>query len=194
MTLGRAFNPPPPNPAASGNSYSSASREPGLGLVVVVPAHHRRQRHQDRLDAAARLQAEQRAAVVEQVELDVAAAAELLEGPLLARCTARPCGGGRSAGTRRGNASPQSRTKAKSALEVAFEVVEEDAADAARLAAVRQEEVLVAPLLEARVVDRRRVPVADRLPGRGGSGSRPRGTGSTASGRRRRRTTACRPW
>src|SRR5262249_17326275 len=57
----------------------------GGGMVVVEEAHHRRQRHQDRLGPAARLEAEQRAAVVDQVELNVAAATELLEGPLLWR-------------------------------------------------------------------------------------------------------------
>ena len=45
------------------------------------------------------------------------------------------------------------------ALEVAFEIVVEDAADAARLAAMRDEEVLVGPLLEA-LVGVRRVGVA----------------------------------
>jgi hypothetical protein len=38
------------------------------------PLHHRRHRRQDRVDVAAGLQAEDRAAVVEQVELDIAAA------------------------------------------------------------------------------------------------------------------------
>src|SRR5262249_19146916 len=51
----------------------------GLWVVVVPPPRLRRQRHQDRLDAAAGLQAEDRAAVVDEVELDVAAAAVLLE-------------------------------------------------------------------------------------------------------------------
>src|ERR1700693_4144321 len=42
------------------------------------PLHHRRQRGQDRLDIAAGLEAENGAAVVEQVELDIAAAADQL--------------------------------------------------------------------------------------------------------------------
>ena len=51
------------------------------------------------------------------------------------------------------NASPTSRVNAKSAVGVAAEVmVEEDAAGAARLVAVRQEEVAVAPGLELRIV------------------------------------------
>src|SRR5262245_44090047 len=36
----------------------------GLGAVVVVPADHRRQRHEDRFDPPAGLQAEERPAVV----------------------------------------------------------------------------------------------------------------------------------
>ena len=50
-----------------------------LGPPVVAPGHDRRHRHQDALGAPARLQAEQRAAVVDQVELDVAAAPVGLE-------------------------------------------------------------------------------------------------------------------
>src|SRR6185295_1222641 len=53
-----------------------------LRREAVLPARERRQRHQDGLDAAARLQAEQRSAVVEQVELDVAPAPVQLELPL----------------------------------------------------------------------------------------------------------------
>jgi hypothetical protein len=45
----------------------------------------RRPRHQDRLDIAAGLQTERRAAVVEQVELDIAAATNELMAPLLGR-------------------------------------------------------------------------------------------------------------
>src|SRR5581483_749939 len=48
--------------------------------------------------------------------------------------------------------------------DVAFEVVEEDAANAAGLAAVRQVEVFVAPLLEAGVIDQRLMAAADALP------------------------------
>src|SRR3546814_7025636 len=42
--------------------------------IAVFPAHQRRQAHQDRLAAATGLDPEQRAAVPQQVELDVAAA------------------------------------------------------------------------------------------------------------------------
>src|SRR5690606_21976335 len=56
----------------------------GLGAAgrrreAVLPAHQRRQAHQDRLAAAAGLEAEQGAAVPEQVELDVAPAPVELE-------------------------------------------------------------------------------------------------------------------
>src|SRR5438477_9358463 len=49
------------------------------------PRHFRRQRHQDRLHIAAGLEAEEGAAVVEQVELDVAAALDELRLALLGR-------------------------------------------------------------------------------------------------------------
>src|SRR5260370_37721594 len=57
-------------------------RRPGFGLVIVVPARDRGQGHEDRFGAAAGFQAEQGAAVVEEVELDVTGAAKFLESPL----------------------------------------------------------------------------------------------------------------
>src|SRR5690606_1548599 len=54
-------------------------RAAGLRREAVLPAHQRRQAHQDRLAAAAGLDAEQGAAVPEQVELDVAPAPVELE-------------------------------------------------------------------------------------------------------------------
>ena len=42
-------------------------------------------------------------------------------------------------------------------VEIPLQVVEEDAADAARLVAVRQEEILVAPLLEPMIIRDRRM-------------------------------------
>src|SRR3569833_1355168 len=47
------------------------------------PPRQRRQGHQDRLDIAAGLQPEDRAAVIEQVELDIAAAPFQLVGAVL---------------------------------------------------------------------------------------------------------------
>src|SRR5690606_16162879 len=57
---------------------------------VVVPAHERRQGHQDRLGPAARLEAEERAPVVDQVELDVAPAPVELPAPLALAVRRRP--------------------------------------------------------------------------------------------------------
>src|SRR6185436_20888590 len=121
----------------------------GLGLPVVAPGDQRRQRHQDRLGAAARLQAEQRAAVVDEVELDVAPAAIRLEGALAlaegmlpALLDDRRIGGQEMVADR-----PREIEGA-----VIGNVVEEDAADAARLVAMLEVEVLVAPLLEFRIV------------------------------------------
>jgi len=51
-------------------SYSSASACPPRGAIV-APAHLWWQGHEDRLGTPAGLQAEQRAAVIDQVELDV---------------------------------------------------------------------------------------------------------------------------
>src|SRR5437588_10891959 len=54
----------------------------GFGPIIVGPAHYRGQGHEDGFGAAAGFKAEDGAAVIEEVEFDVAAAAELLEGPL----------------------------------------------------------------------------------------------------------------
>ena len=84
-----------------------------LGPPVVAPGDDRRHRHQDALGAPARLQAEQRAAVVDQVELDVAAAAVGLEVALalaVGRCRG---GAARSAGRPARKASPTARISAK---------------------------------------------------------------------------------
>ena len=67
-------------------------------MTRLWPGRLRGQRHQDRLDIAAGLEAEQGAAVVEQVELDIAAAADqlvaaLLVGPRLGPCGARTIAG-----------------------------------------------------------------------------------------------------
>src|SRR5207248_5985628 len=111
----------------------------------------------------ARLQAEQRAAVVDQVELDVAAAAVLLERLLLRRVRLRLAPpGDRQVGVEEVVAAVAH--EGEQPAEVALEAVEEDAADAARLAAVWQVEVVVAPLLEAPVVGDVGVPHADVAP------------------------------
>src|SRR3546814_5967873 len=114
------------------------------------PGGFRRQAHEDRLDVAAGLQAEPGAAVVEQVELGVAAAAEelvaaLLLGPGLRHVAAHQGGIDLQEG------AADVLSEGEVALTVAaVEVVVENAADAACLAAVGTEGVLVAPLLEGR--------------------------------------------
>src|SRR3546814_8767986 len=92
------------------------------------------QAHQDRLDVAAGLQAEQRAAVMQQVELDVAAApnqlvASLRLGPAIvhvpldeARVDVEEC-------------LSDVAGEGEVGLEVAVEIVVDDAADAARAVA-----------------------------------------------------------
>src|SRR5207244_2520925 len=98
-----------------------------------------RQRHQDALDPAAGLQPEERAAVVQQVELDVPAAAEQLEPPLPLRVRQRLA----AADDRQVRVQERLAgvaDKGERLFEIALDVIEEDAADAARLVAVRQKE------------------------------------------------------
>src|SRR5690606_15906383 len=125
----------------------------------------------------ARLEAEQRAAVVDEVELDVAAAPQPLPGELAlaARCAAAPgderqvrlgdraeaARGERQVGLPERAAGNSGRARRRG-LARRRELVEEDAADAARLAAVREVEVLVAAALEL-VVERGVPRVALRL-------------------------------
>jgi HemY protein len=66
-------------------------RRAGFRLPVVAPFDDRWQRHQDRFGAPARLQAEQRAAIPDQIELDVATAPVGLESR--ARVRRRACRG-----------------------------------------------------------------------------------------------------
>src|SRR5688500_8958540 len=123
----------------------------GLGLVPVLPARLERQRHQDALDAPAGAQAEARAAVVHQVELDVAAAAQPLPPPLaLAPRRADAPADQRQVGGHEGGRAVRDEGEEGLAVAVA-QVVEEDPSHAASLAAVGEVEVLVAPALEPRV-------------------------------------------
>src|SRR5690606_4217732 len=90
--------------------------------------------------------------IVEQVELGVAPAAQqlvaaLLLGPGLLHVPAHEL----RVDLKKGAADVPGEGKVSLPV-AAVEVVVEDAADAARLAAVRNEEVFIAPLLEARVV------------------------------------------
>ncbi|KAF1853478.1 hypothetical protein Lal_00013840 [Lupinus albus] len=137
-------------PGHPGCSWGSDASRPAASR----PLHFGRQAHQDRLGVAAGLEAEGGAAVVEQVELDIAAAADqlvfaLLGGPGPVHVAADQGG----VAVEEGGADIAG--EGEISLPVArLEVVEEDAADAARLAPVRQEEIAVAPLLVARVIVR----------------------------------------
>src|SRR5690349_5393154 len=104
-------------------------------------------RREDRIDIAAGLQSEDGAAVVEQVELDIAAAPD----QLLLAVGFRP-GAGEIAPDDIGIDLQEGAADILREGEVGVPVaavvpVVEDAADAARLFAVRQIEILVAPLL-----------------------------------------------
>src|SRR5581483_10410972 len=139
-------------------SLGRVGREPG----VVLPAGERRQRHQDRLGAPVGLEAERGAAVVEQVELDVAAAAQELELPL-AIAVRVGAAAARDRQVRVEERLARVAHEREVALGIAHELIEEQPAHAARLAAVREVEVLVAPFLEARV-ELGVVAIAHRLP------------------------------
>src|SRR6185312_11618020 len=123
-----------------------------MNILTLRPGHHRRQGHQDRLDIAAGLQAEDGAAIVEQVELDIAAAAhQLMLAVLLGPAFLHVAPDERRIDVEEGQSDVA--RKGEIALPIAaVEIIVEDAADAARLAAMLQEEIFVAPLLEARVI------------------------------------------
>src|SRR5690606_16562746 len=111
----------------------------GFGGVAVLPADARRQAHEDGFGAAAGLQAEQGAAVVDQVELDVAAPAVELELAFaFAVWRFPPALHDRQVGVEEPVADRAQ--VAEVGVEVAVQVVEEQPADAARLVAVLQEE------------------------------------------------------
>src|SRR5207249_9307225 len=57
----------------------SCFRTRRIRLPVITPLHERGQGHQYRLGAAGRMQAEQRAAIIDEIELHIAAAAIGLE-------------------------------------------------------------------------------------------------------------------
>src|SRR5262249_29592246 len=122
-----------------------------LGLPVVAPLYPRRQRYQDRLGATAGLQPEQRTAVVHQIELDVAPATIGLEralalaiGKIAAALDDRQI-------SRQEPFSHASRQREASGEIGRVEIVEKNAAHPARLGAMAEIEIIVAPLLIARV-------------------------------------------
>mmetsp|Transcript_10579 Transcript_10579/g.31943 ORF Transcript_10579/g.31943 Transcript_10579/m.31943 type:complete len:398 (+) Transcript_10579:91-1284(+) len=123
-----------------------------LRLEVVLPLGGLRERHEDALDAAARLEAEDSAAVVDEVELHVAAAAHLLPLLVLLRVLVvlvRLHDG--RVGRHDGGKAVLGEGEVLLLVAVVL-VIEEDATKAAGLVAVRDVEVLIGPLLELLVV------------------------------------------
>src|SRR5690606_15873388 len=131
------------------------SRRPWTGRTIrsrpeprrLGPLHHGRHGAEDRLDIAAGLQPEHGAAVVEQVELDIAAAPDQLflalrVGPGLLHAA----GDDVRVDLQEGLADGLGEGEVPLPV-AAVVVVVEDAAGAARFIAVGQEEILVAPLL-----------------------------------------------
>src|SRR5207237_4302244 len=128
-------------------------------LLLDSPGDERREAHEDRLDVAAGAQPEQRAAVVDQVELHVSAApAEVLRAVLVGVRGRAAALDQRRVGGQEGLAHVADEGPAL----LAAQVVEEDAAHAALAAAVADEEVLLRPAREA-IVHPRAVRVADLL-------------------------------
>src|SRR6478609_1870975 len=124
-------------------SSMSISMARGSSVVILRPLHFWRQRGQDRIDITAGLEAEDRAPVIEQIEFDIAAAADQL---LLAILGA----------PRRSEIATHQRwidlqegaadvlREGKIGLPIAtVEPVIENAADAPRFLAVRQIEIFV---------------------------------------------------
>lgn len=132
----------------------------GLGralgwLVVVLPGGSSRQGHEDTFDPGARgVQAELGATVEDEVELDVAASSDLLplflfvrEGHVLAAGHERHVGGHKGIEARLDYAQDV-------AGRAVVEIVKEKPANASRLLAVLDVEVLVTPFLELGVEQR----------------------------------------
>src|SRR5213592_3316752 len=126
----------------------SSFRTRRIRLPVITPLHERGQRHQYRLGAAGRLQSEQRAAIIDEIELHIAAAAIGLEVSLaLAVRKILPALDDGKISRKKMIADAASELEAR--VETALvQIIEENPADAARLAAVLEIEVLVAPAFE----------------------------------------------
>src|SRR6266705_3233731 len=141
-----------PIPSTQEIPIESSFRTRRVGLPVITPLHERGQGHQYRLGAAGRLQAEQRAAIINEIELHIAAAAIGLEIPLaLAVRKTFPALDNRKIGWKKMVADAASKLEAR--IETALvQIIEENPADAARLAAVLEIEVLVTPAFETRIV------------------------------------------
>src|SRR5689334_8482067 len=108
------------------------------------PLHDRRHRRQDRLDIAARTQPEDRAAIVEQVEFRVAAAPDqllLAFGVRPGICKVFP----HQVWIDAQESAADILREGESLIPIGFQIVVEDAADSARLIAVLEEKIFVAP-------------------------------------------------
>src|SRR3954451_11043174 len=127
-------------------SSMSISMARGSWVMVLGPLHFRRHRGEDRIDVAARLEPEQRAAIVQQVEFDVAPAPDQLFfaiGRVPGRVAIAPDKFGIDFQERAADVLG----KGEIGIPVArIVVIVEYAADAACLLAVRQIEIYVAPL------------------------------------------------
>src|SRR5262245_11497934 len=134
---------------------------PGLRLVVVDPLHKRRKRHKNRLGAPPRLETKRRSTIVDEIELDVAPAPDELE---LTRvlCILRATtslGNGRIDATKSvANAFHKLKDELDSsrfcliAGPFAIQIVKENTSNPASFVTMFEEEVLVAPPLESRVI------------------------------------------
>src|SRR5262245_48447709 len=112
----------------------------GLGMPVVAPAHQRRQGHEDRFGPSSGLEPEERSAIPDQVELDVASPAVKLKVALpLAPRHVPPSPHDRQVG--REEVVAHAAQHLEAALEPPLvQIVEEDPADPPRLLAVAEEE------------------------------------------------------
>src|SRR5881396_2068710 len=143
----------------------SSFRARRIRLPVITPLHQRGQGHQYRLSAAGRLQAEQRAAIIDEIELDIAAAAISLEVSLtLAVRKIFPAldDGKISREKMVADGASELETRIETSL---VQIIEENPSDAARLAAVLEIEVLIAPAFEAGIAIG--AESLERLPARG---------------------------
>ena len=109
------------------------------------------QRHEDSLGAPARLQAEEGAAVVDQIELDVATAPVQLKSTLLGAIGLRVATlEQRQIGVPIGVADGLQKSETTGEPE-GIEVIEENTTDTARLLPMRQIEITIAGLLPRRI-------------------------------------------
>src|SRR6266567_4328059 len=119
----------------------------GLGTPFVTPLHQRRQRHQDRFGATVGLQAEQRSAIVDEIEFDVAAAPIRLEFTL-ARAVRLVLTPREDRLVGRQEMIADAARESEAVLEPAIaQIIVEDPANAAWLVAMAQKKIFIAPAL-----------------------------------------------